>query len=158
MDSITLQQELERDRIEIATSHFRLKASANRTSRGHHRATLRMKMHIACVGKRLRPTPANVQNTSLLRCNQILFQLQNINRCTVCFIPNVAWLSISKLNLGHSKEINIWNLYYPWTSSLLWIRVQTERKAFAYRQNMNGQVTVQMCRSKGYRKPGNVET
>ena len=41
---------------------------------------------------------------------------------------NVVWLSFLKLNLRHSHEINIWNLYNLWTSSLLWIRVPCRGK------------------------------
>ena len=71
-----------RSNVEIATFHSRLNAliahciilSERERSysslwgfvRGHYSATLRMKMHIACVGMRSFPTPANVQNTSLL--------------------------------------------------------------------------------------------
>ena len=41
------------------------------------------------------------------------FNYKIINRPIVCYIPNVAWLSFPKLNLRHSQEINIWNLYNP---------------------------------------------
>ena len=65
---------------------------------GHYSATLRMKMHIACVGKRLRPTPANVQNTSLhslLHCNQRLcFNYKIINRPhRLPMLPDMTFLS-----------------------------------------------------------------
>ena len=58
------------------------------------------------------------------------------------FVGQFSWVTgdpivLKGLKLRHSNEINIWNLYNPWTRSLIWIRVQW--RAFANRQTMNGQ-------------------
>ena len=47
------------------------------------------------------------------------FNNKIINRPIVCHAnsPDLNFLFPNKFNLRHSKEINIWNVYNPWTSS-----------------------------------------